>query len=166
MGKRGFEKVSLKVFDSKLKEKIPNTKEVYESMMMPERATSHSAGYDIFSVLNFSLAPGKSIVVPTGLKAYMQKDEYLAIHVRSSAGFKYGIALKNQVGIVDADYYNNSDNEGHILIAFTNFSDREWIIKKDDAIAQAIFNQYFIADGDSLNTEKKRNGGIGSTFKK
>jgi dUTP pyrophosphatase len=165
--KRGFEKVSFKMFDKKLKEKVANTKELYDNMLMPSRATSHSAGYDIFSLFHFVLAPGKSIVIPTGLKAYMKEDEYLSIHVRSSAGFKFGIALKNQVGIIDSDYYNNSDNEGHILIAFTNLSeDREWVVKKDEAIAQAIFHNYLLADGDSFVQNKKRLGGIGSTSNK
>jgi dUTP pyrophosphatase len=165
--KRGFEKVSFKMFDKKLKEKVTNTKDLYDNMLMPSRATSHSAGYDIFSLYHFALAPGKSIVIPTGLKAYMKEDEYLSIHVRSSAGFKFGIALKNQVGIIDADYYNNPDNEGHILIAFTNLSeDREWVVKKDEAIAQAIFHTYLLADGDSFTQTKKRLGGIGSTSHK
>jgi dUTP pyrophosphatase len=165
--KRGFEKVSFKLFDKKLKEKVTNTKELYENMIMPSRSTSHSAGYDIFSLFHFTLAPGKSIVVPTGIKAYMKEDEYVSLHVRSSAGFKFGIALKNQVGIVDSDYYNNPDNEGHILIAFTNLSeDREWVVKKDEAIAQAIFHTYLLADGDSFSQNKKRTGGIGSTNNK
>jgi len=165
MRQRGFEKIGFKVFDAKLKEKVPSTKELYESMKMPERATSHSAGYDIFSILSFSLAPGKNIVIPTGLKAYMKRDEYCSIHVRSSAGFKFGIALRNQVGIIDADYYENRENDGHILIAFTNHSDREWIIKKDDAIAQAIFHKYLLSDRDTFKPTSKRNGGIGSTNK-
>lgn len=165
--KRGFEKIEFKTFDGKLKDKVTSTKEAYDQLIMPSRATSHSAGYDIYSLYHFVLAPGKSVVVPTGIKTYMQKDEFVSIHVRSSAGFKFGIALKNQVGIIDSDYYNNPENDGHIMIAFTNLStDREWIVKKGDAIAQAIFHNYLLVDNDHFNHKKKRTGGIGSTSQK
>ena len=47
------------------------------------------------------------------------KKEFLGIYIRSSLGFKYNIRMCNQVGIIDADYYNNKDNEGHIFCMFT-----------------------------------------------
>ena len=99
--------------------------------------------------------------IPTAIKSYMQNDEWFSIRVRSGHGFKFNIRLKNQVGVVDSDYYNNQKNEGHIFIALQNEGNKDFIVKKGDAFAQGIFHKYFIADNDS--TEIQRNGGFGST---
>ena len=112
----------------------------------------------------FTLQPGEEIKVPTGVKVYMQDDEQLDIRVRSSAGFKYNIRLKNQLGLIDSDYYNNPNNEGHIWIALKNEGDKEWVVKKGDGVAQATFHKYLIVDNDAPVNEE-RIGGIGSTNK-
>lgn len=78
-------------------------------------------------------------VIATGLKAYMQDDEYLGIHIRSSLAFKKNLNLVNSQGVIDADYYNNEDNEGHIMIGLINFGDEDVEITKGMRIAQAIF---------------------------
>ncbi len=57
----------------------------------------------------------KPQLVPTGVKAYMQPDEMLVLANRSSNPLKRGLILPNGIGIVDADYYNNDDNEGEIF---------------------------------------------------
>ena len=87
---------------------------------IPSRKTAGSAGYDIESAADADVEPGKIHIVPTGLKAYMENDEYLAIHIRSGIGIKHGIMLANNTGIIDSDYYNNEDNEGHIMCALYN----------------------------------------------
>ena len=78
------------------------------------RSVKHrkSAGYDICLPEDIELLPGKLQLVPTGIKAYMQDDEFLGIHIRSSMAIKRHLRLVNNEGIVDADYYNNPDNEG------------------------------------------------------
>lgn len=103
----------------------------------------------------------QAILLPTGIKAYMQPDEVLLMAVRSSKGIKQGIKQANPPSIIDADYYNNSDNEGHIFFAVSNTS-----IVFDAPImpiAQGIFTKYLTVDYDKTNT--KRIGGIGSTDK-
>ena len=105
--------------------------------------------------------PGKVTIVKTGLNAYMQPDEYLALHVRSGISIKHGILLINSTGIIDADYYNNEDNEGHIMAALFNTGKEPFSVKKGDRIVQGIFCRYLTADDDSA--EGKRSGGIGST---
>ncbi|HBQ31006.1 MAG TPA: deoxyuridine 5'-triphosphate nucleotidohydrolase, partial [Mitsuokella multacida] len=87
---------------------------------LPQRKTAASAGYDLQAARTVVIEPGQMAMVPTGLKAYMQSDEVLAIHIRSSLAIKRGLMLANHVGIVDADYYNNEANEGHIFIALWN----------------------------------------------
>ena len=100
-------------------------------------------------------------VVPTGLKAYMELNEYLSIFIRSSLAFKKGLMLANSTGIIDCDYYNNPDNEGHIMIAYYNTKDVSYTIKKGERIAQGIFMKYLTTDDDDASGI--RMGGIGST---
>ncbi len=128
---------------------------------LPCRKTAKSAGYDIESAVDVDLIPGKIQVIPTGLKAYMGSDEYLAIHIRSSLGIKHGIMLANGTGIIDSDYYNNEDNEGHIMCALYNSSETIFHIDRGDRIAQGIFMKYLTTDDD--RAVGKRIGGIGST---
>ena len=99
-------------------EKINKYKDVV--FPMPVRKTKTSAGYDICVPEDVALLPGRMVMVPTGVKAYMQEDEFLGVHIRSSMAIKKGIRLVNNVGIIDADYYNNPDNEGHIMLALVN----------------------------------------------
>ena len=134
---------------------------------LPERKTKYSAGYDIESAEDCvipAFKPGqKPVLVKTGIKAYMQNDEYLMLCNRSSNPGKKGLILANSVGIVDADYYGNPDNDGHIMFAFYNIKDEDIEIKKGEAIGQAIFQKYLISDDDSADGE--RLGGFGSTNK-
>lgn len=104
----------------------------------------------------------KPTLVPTGLKVYMQEDEYLQIVNRSSNPLKRFLALPNGVGIIDADYYNNEVNEGHLFVQLINFGLTDYTIEKGDRIAQAIFTPFLKADGDTGGLAK-RNGGFGSS---
>ena len=81
-----------------------------EGIRIPVRKTASSAGYDIESGRDMDILPGKVTLIPTGLKAYMGEEEYLAIYIRSSMAIKHGLILINSTGIIDADYYNNYDN--------------------------------------------------------
>ena len=133
----------------------------------PKRSTKKSAGYDIFSPIDFRLAPGEDAVIKLGIKAYMQDDEFLMIAPRSGLGFKFYSRLANTVGIIDADYYNNEDNEGEIAVKIRNeSSDKELIVEKGKAICQAIFMKYLLVDGDSTDEGGERTGGFGSTDNK
>lgn len=143
---RGFEKVS----------QYQN-----EYVPMPKRASAHSAGYDFFLLNDVTIEPGERRVFATGLKAYMKPDEYLAIHIRSSLAFKYGLRLINATAVIDADYYNNPDNEGHILVCLKNEGSVPVTIRRGDRIVQGIFSKFLLADGDE--ERNARNGGIGSS---
>lgn len=155
---RGFEKISKEQF---VDDAIFFS---YDDIRLPQRATQKSAGYDFYSLCDFKLKPGEEIKIATGIKVYMQDDEQLDIRVRSSAGFKYNIRLKNQLGLIDADYYNNQTNEGHIWIALKNEGDSQWVVNKGDAIAQGTFHKYLVVDND-IPVSVNRIGGIGSTTK-
>ena len=129
---------------------------------LPTRKTSKSAGYDIEAAEDKIIKAGKMAVIATGLKAYMQDDEYLGIHIRSSLALKKHLNLVNSQGVIDADYYNNEDNEGHIMIGLINFGNEDVEITKGMRIAQAIFYKFLIID-DEKKVDTIRSGGFGST---
>ena len=139
-----------------------NVKE-YDDLKLPKRATKGSAGYDFFAPFDFSLEPGETIKIPTGIKAKISEGFVLKEYPRSSLGFNYRVRLDNTVGIIDSDYYNNEKNEGHIFIKITNEGNKTLEVKKGDAFCQGIFSEYFLAEEEEVTEE--RTGGIGSTSK-
>ena len=132
---------------------------------LPVRKTKFSAGYDVEAAED-TIIPSfkrgnKPTLIKTGIKAYMADDEVLILANRSSNPGKKGLILANSIGVIDIDYYENPDNDGHIMFAFYNIKDEDIEIKKGDCIGQAIFQKYLIADNDSA--EGERTGGFGST---
>ena len=134
-----------------------------QDIHLPHRKTARSAGYDIEAAADCVLLPHQVTVVPTGLKAYMQPDEYLGIHVRSGFSIKKQLSCINSQGLIDADYYGNADNDGHILVALVNHSDVPVQVEKGMRIAQGIFYRYLTVDGDTAGIGAERQGGLGST---
>ena len=59
----------------------------------------------------------------------MNPDEVLYIYSRSSMGYKYDVSLTNCVGVIDSDFYNNEDNEGHFKIKLINHGDKDFEVK-------------------------------------
>ena len=164
-----FFKVSTELFIEAMKEEFPqyteeDIRDTYESLMLPKRATKGSAGYDFFAPFSFSLPPGATIKIPTGIRVKMDEDWVLKIYPRSGLGFKYRIQMNNTVGIIDSDYFN-SDNEGHIFIKMTNDSNEGKTVEvaQGTGFAQGIFLEYGITVDD--DAEGVRNGGFGSTTK-
>lgn len=149
MKMRGFEIV---------KEEMRKTK---GEVTLPTRGSKVSAGYDFYSPVDIMLKPNGKTCVWSDVKAYMQEGEVLLLFVRSSIGIKKGLALSNGTGVIDADYYSNSSNDGNIGIALYNYSDKIVEIKKGERICQGVFVPFLEADNG--NTDKKRVGGIGST---
>jgi len=173
---RKFHKVSKDQFIKDVKEKYDNKymstgefnlylDKVYEELKLPKRATKGSAAYDFYAPYNFSLDPGEEIIIPTGIKVSMDCDNTLLFYPRSSLGFKCYARFANTTPVVDLDYYNNTNNEGHIFIKLRNESkDKSMYIDKGEAFCQSMFINYLITNDDECEAE--RIGGIGSTNKK
>ncbi|MBR1931084.1 MAG: deoxyuridine 5'-triphosphate nucleotidohydrolase [Lachnospiraceae bacterium] len=162
-----FFKVSPELFVEAMKEEFPqytedDIKDLYDSLVLPVRATKGSAGYDFFAPFSFSLPPGATIKIPTGVRVKMEEDWVLKLYPRSGLGFKYRLQMNNTVGIIDSDYYY-SDNEGHIFIKMTNDSNEGKTVEvaAGTGFAQGIFLEYGITVDDAA--EGIRNGGFGST---
>ena len=158
---------------------------------MPVRKTARSAGYDFEVAEDILVEPhfhlkiimendthygphtleeiaavtkrtkAKPTLVPTGMKCQLANDEYLELSIRSSGPLKHWLMLANSVGIIDADYYNNPDNEGHIYFQVINLSPVPIQLKKGDIIGQGIIHKYITTEDDCANGERK--GGFGST---
>ena len=166
----------------------------YTGINLPVRSTKNAAGYDfeaaedttIYSIWRsfarvMHLHKPSSVIqeaipkeleklfkptlVPTGVKSYMQNDEYLQLTNRSGNPLKNFILLANGVGVIDADYYDNADNEGHIMFQFINFGLFDKKIKKGDRIGQGTFLKFLTVDGDNGSDLAERSGGFGSTGK-
>ena len=163
-----------------------------EGLTWPVRATQNAAGYDFCAAKDFVLpsiwkrdflkilrtlrkqkqytqedltAANKVLkpyLVPTGIKAYMQPEEFLMLANRSSNPLKHGLILPNGVGIVDADYYDNENNEGEIFFQLVNFGLTDKVIKKGERLGQGIFLPYLLAD-DEKTPLSTRTGGFGSS---
>ncbi len=158
---RYFEKISYEQF----KKDICDDKNLYDSFSLPKRKTKFSAGYDIFSLFDYTIKPKEFLTIPTGIKVKCESDEVFLIVNRSSLGFKYNIRLVNQVGVIDADYYNNPENEGHFFIKIQNEGDKEVKIAKGSSVAQGIFTKFLTVSAEE-EIESTRMGGLGSTNEK
>ena len=137
-------------------------RDIYEAIKLPVRATRGSAGYDFFAPLSLSIAPGRTVKVPTGIRVEMQENWVLKCYPRSGLGFKYRLQLNNTVGIIDSDYFY-SDNEGHIFAKITNDTKegKTVEIEAGTGFMQGIFVDYGITMDDEVSSV--RNGGLGST---
>ena len=139
-----FEKVSFEQFEKDWMKNFPNCadiKAVYDNIKMPKRATAGSAGYDFYAPASITVEKGKSVLIPTGIRSKINDGWVLKIYPRSGLGFKHRIQLDNTVGIIDADYYNSS-NEGHIMIKLSceaHDDGHSVILTAGDGFAQGIF---------------------------
>lgn len=163
-----FEKVSYEQFEQDMKKcnfVSEDIKQVYDQLELPKRATMGSAGYDFFAPITFTIKPHEQILVPTGIRAYMEQDYVLMLFPRSSLGFKYRVQMNNTVGIIDSDYYGAS-NQGHIFVKLYNDSaeEQEVTIQQGQGMLQGIFVPFGVTVDDEVDTV--RVGGIGSTNKK
>lgn len=147
--KRGFEEVSMGM--------RKNT----NNAILPQRGTKAAAGYDFSTPLTVIIPAKSKETIWTNIKAYMQDEEVLLVYVRSSIGIKKGLTLANGTGVIDADYYNNEDNDGNIGICLVNNTDKDIVLQENERIAQGVFMPYLIADNG--NSEVTRVGGIGSS---
>lgn len=132
---------------------------------IPIRKTKKSAGYDVEAAEDTIVPPFergcKPTLLHTGLKAYCQDDEWYMLANRSSNPGKKKLVLANGIGIIDADYYCNPDNDGEFMFAYYNMGAEPLEIKKGEIIGQVVFQKFLIVDNDMA--EGERSGGFGST---
>jgi len=139
-----------------------------KNINLPVRKTARSAGYDVEAAEDITIPVFengcKPTLVHTGLKAYCQDDEWYMLANRSSNPGKKKLVLANGIGIIDADYYGNPDNDGEFMYAYYNIGTEPLEIKKGDIIGQVVFQKFLVTDDD--NATGSRMGGFGSTDKR
>ena len=144
--------------------KFEKVKRILEDVKLPERSTINSAGYDFFAIEDITLPAKQLTRVMTGVKCELMPDMVLILANRSSNPSKKGLMLANGIGVVDADYYNNSGNEGEIGLEFYNILDEDVIIKKGEKLGQGIITNFIKTENDYIsNPNATRVGGYGST---
>ena len=164
-----FEKVSFEQYKKDWLDQYPSDseekiREIYDGIRLPKRATTGSAGYDFFAPHDFTLHPGETTKILTGIRVWIADGWVLKLYPRSGLGFKFRLQFNNTVGIIDSDYYG-SDNEGHIQAKLTNDSKegKTLTVAAGTGFSQGIFVEYGITvDDDATDV---RNGGFGSTTK-
>lgn len=162
-----LEKISRKQFIRDFKRSITpiglSANDAYMNIRIPERSTERSCGFDFKMPYDLHVMKNVPYKIPTGIKVDLSSRlpwrlYSLDIYPRSSMGMKYGMKCTNTVGIIDADYYNNADNEGHIFIEIE--AEKDIDLKCGDRFAQGIIHRCYTV-GDK--PKGKRNGGMGST---
>lgn len=124
--------------------------------------TPDDSGFTLDEVASLTKSnKAKPTLVSTGVKCYLEPGYYLELSVRSSTPLKYWIILANSVGIIDADYVDNPDNEGEIFFQVINLAPFPIQLRKGDIIGQGIIKKYEVTDDD--RAEGERTGGFGST---
>lgn len=131
-------------------------------IVLPQRATLKSAGYDFVLTEDIAFPPMKTTVVVTDIKFECADNEFLDIRIRSSLAIKHNLQVVNAPAVIDADYFNNPDNDGNIMIAIHNFSGVTYKAKAGERIAQGLVMEYKTTVDDSPRSTE-RLGGIGST---
>lgn len=144
--------------------------EIYANAVYENYITKSLLGWDYIEPVTLEeianlvkSTDSRPTLVPTGIKCQLDPGTYLELSVRSSCPLKHWLILANGVGIIDADYYNNPSNEGHIFFQMINLSPLPIILKKGDAIGQGIIKPYLVTKDDVASGE--RTGGFGSTDK-
>ncbi len=102
---------------------------------LPAYATAGSAGLDLRACIDaaLTLAPGQSVLIPTGLSIFLDDPALAAVILpRSGLGHKHGIVLGNLVGLIDSDY------QGPLMVSCWNRSTAAYVVQPGERIAQLV----------------------------
>ena len=159
-----FAKVSFNQFETAWKNTFltddAEIRRIYDSIRLPSRATSGSAGYDFYTPVDISRKPKENFLLPTGIRVRMEDGWFLGVMPKSGLGFKYRLQMDNTIGIIDGDYYY-SDNEGHIFEKMTNDCNGGKVLELEAAawVWQGIFLPFGITIDEKATVRRHR--GVG-----
>ena len=118
--------IELKILDPRVGDSIP----------LPHYATDGSAGMDMRACIDepLTVAPGETVLVPTGLAIHVSDPALAAVLLpRSGLGHKHGLVLGNLTGLIDSDY------QGQVFISCWNRSSKSYEVQPAERIAQMVF---------------------------
>jgi len=134
-------------------------REFYDAVKLPQRATEGSAGYDFYIPYDSFFYTMQPVLIPTGVGVRLNPGTFLMCVPRSGLGFKYGMRLRNSVGVIDEDY-SSAENEGHIMASIR--CEEPFELKQGDRFMQGIIVNYGTVSDDAP-IKNIRSGGFGST---
>ena len=170
-----FKKSMFELFGKDFSEDV--LQKIYDNIKLPKRSTKGSAGYDFYAPFNIHM-PGEQlktsvispndikllkdyITIPTGIRFVTDRDDIVLLCApRSGLGFKYGLRLKNTLGVIDSDY-QHAENHGHILAKLGSETGVD--IEMGKAFMQGIFVNFIKVDDEIPELIQDRTGGFGST---
>lgn len=141
-------------------------KKLREGAKIPQRGTAEAAGADLYACFDggwIDIAPGDTVMVPTGIAAQIPDGYAGLIMARSGLSVKRDLAPANKVGLIDSDY------RGEIMVALHNHGALQQTIELNERIAQLVIVPYVKADyteAQELTDTDRGEGGFGSTGKK
>lgn len=133
---------------------------VHPDARLPRYETEESAGFDLSSVANVTVEPGKVALVPTGLVIKVPHRMFLGIFARSSTPVKRGLMVANGVGVIDPDYCGATDE---VKVAVMNFTDEPVVVRAGDRLAQGVFLQAPRVEWVEAAPHAESRGGFGAT---
>ncbi len=139
-------------------------KKLNPSVQLPSYKTSGASGMDLMAFIEkpINLEPGKSCLVPTGLSVAFPQEYEIQIRPRSGLAAKNNISVLNTPGTIDSDY------RGEIKIILFNHSNDNFIINKNDRVAQMVLTPIIkmeLEETNELPESIRGEGGFGSTGK-
>jgi dUTP pyrophosphatase len=148
-----MQKLQVKILDERMRSQLPSY------------ATPGSAGLDLRACINepIDIAPGQTLLIPTGIAIHVADPGYCAIILpRSGLGHKHGIVLGNLVGLIDSDY------QGQLMVSTWNRGQQNFQICAMDCLAQLVIVPVAQVEWEvveEFSTSTRGAGGFGSTGK-
>lgn len=141
-----------------------NIKKTNEDVILPQYATSLSAGVDLRAYITepVVLKPLERKLIGTGLSIELPAGYEAQIRPRSGLAIKHGITVLNSPGTIDADY------RGEIGVILFNCSNEDFVINNGDRICQMVISPYEQVkwvQSEELSSTERGEGGFGHSGK-
>ncbi|HTX17552.1 MAG TPA: dUTP diphosphatase [Bacteroidota bacterium] len=142
--------------------RISRTSSSVTDIPLPHYATEGSAGMDIRAAVTEDtvIRPGETVLIPTGFSVEIPPGYEAQVRPRS------GLAIKNQVGVLNAPGTIDSDYRGEVKVILTNFGKVPFVVKRGERIAQMVVascTRVSWQEVDALDGTKRGGGGFGHT---
>ena len=130
------------------------------SAIIPVYQREGDAGFDLYACADTLIPPNEAAIIPTGLAFAIPDGFEMQIRLRSSAALKTPLIIANAPGTIDSGY------RGEVGIIARNLSNKEWLVRSGERIAQGVICPVYKAlfvEQDRLPDSKRGTGGFGST---